>query len=116
MEPWGRANRNRCRRKYLMSIRLYPEDCHAIDLLLDQGIRAEGGNKGRSLTSSTSSVAQDRVAAIQSVLGLLEFMPAPPPPANLIKKTLALIESAPQTIDGAPHMPAMHAHRGQPSA
>jgi hypothetical protein len=99
-----------------MSIRLYPEDCHAIDLLLDQGTRAAGGNLGRSITASASSIAQDRLAAVQRVLGLLELMPAPQPPPDLIKKTLARIEEAPRSVRGPVQLPGMQAHRGQPSA
>ena len=99
-----------------MSIRLYPEDCHAIDLLLDQGSRAAGRNVGKSVTSSASAIAQDRLAAVQRVLGLLAFMPEPQPPADLVKKTLALIEYAPATARSSAAMPGMHAHPGQPSA
>jgi hypothetical protein len=96
-----------------MSIRLYPEDCHAIDLLLDQGIRAAGC---RSVTSSATAIAHDRLAAVGRVLCLLELMPAPAPPADLVKKTLARVEAAPRSVHGTAPMPGMHAQRGQPSA
>ena len=75
-----------------MSLQLYPEDCHAIDLVMDQGSRAA---RPGSLTTAAQSVAQERVIAVQRMLRLLELMPAPEPPANLVRKTLARIESAP---------------------
>jgi hypothetical protein len=102
-------------KEYPMSVQLHPEDCRAIDLLLDQGVRAGGVNNARSLTSSTSAVDRDRLVAVQRVLGLLAMMPAPEPPANLISKTLARIERAPSPAAHAP-APMMRYHRDQPSA
>jgi hypothetical protein len=99
-----------------MSIRINPEDCHAIDLVLDQGTRAAPGQPGRSVTTSAASISQDHLAAVQRVLGLLDLLTAPQPPADLVKRTLARIEAAPLLAHGSAEMPGMHIHRGQPLA
>ena len=98
-----------------MNVRIRPEDAAAVDLLLDRAVSARGngngGGNGDGLmfaATSHAGVSNDRVAAVERVLHVLDAMPNGEPSPDLIQRTLQRIEAgtpstmrptAPQLID-----------------
>jgi hypothetical protein len=77
-----------------MMPRLRDEDRLAVDLLLDRAVTSSGGN-GQSGTGFTpvNSGATEHVAKVQSLLRVLEMMPAEEPPSDLVAKTIRRVEA-----------------------
>ena len=84
-----------------MSVRLRDTDALAVDLILDRAAAAQG-NGGTGTTSqatlfgsaaSHARVSNDRVAAVEKVLKLLEVMPLPEPAQDLVQRTLDRLET-----------------------
>jgi hypothetical protein len=84
-----------------MNVRLSPEDAAAVDLLLDRAAtaRVNGGdaNDGMTFASAAAaghaSVSNERIAAAERVLHVLDAMPKNEPSDNLLQRTLARVES-----------------------
>jgi hypothetical protein len=70
-----------------MAKHLGNEDRQTIDLLLDGAARSQTG--GISLQGVTSN---DRISAAQRLLSLIDAMPSAEPPADLVERTLRLID------------------------
>ena len=114
-----------------MNVRLRDEDRRAVDLLLDRAATGSGvhpigagngngnghgnGHSGTAFTAVDSGV-QARLPGVQSVLQVLDMMPAEEPPQDLLGRTLRRLESeianhpstlrAPQPSLGTPmHQP-----------
>ena len=69
--------------------RLRDEDRLAVDLLLD---RAASGN-GRTGFTPVNAGAQGQLAKVQSVLKVLDMLPADEPPADLVARTLRRLDA-----------------------
>src|SRR5687768_12336811 len=78
-----------------MSVRLRDTDALAVDLILDRAAAAQdnGGSAQATLYASHARVSNDRVAAVEKVLKLLEVMPSPEPTQDLLQRTLDRLES-----------------------
>jgi len=85
-----------------MSVRLRDTDALAVDLILDRAAAAQGnGGTGSSTgqptlfgsASSHARVSNDRVAAVEKMLKLLDGMPAPEPAQDLVQRTLERLEA-----------------------
>ena len=76
-----------------MSKRLSSEDCHAVDLLLE---RPEANGNGALVdmvfARPIKPKFEARLDAVETILSVLEKMPAPEPPKDLVARTLAAIE------------------------
>lgn len=79
-----------------MAKHLGNEDRQSIDLLLDGAARSQTG--GVSLQGVASN---SRVSAAQRVLALLDVMPSEEPPADLVERTMRLIDRSSPRRDHA---------------
>ena len=101
-----------------MNKKLREADARAVDLILDRAVAAQGnggGNGGMFAATMTShlAVSNERVAAAEKVLHLLNAMPSTEPASDLLQRTLDRIAAststpmrgqAPSLIDmGRPH-------------
>jgi hypothetical protein len=103
-----------------MNQKLREADARAVDLILDRAVAAQGngggGNGGMFATTMTAShvaVSNERVAAAEKMLHLLDAMPVGEPASDLVQRTLDRIAAstaspmrgqAPSLIDmGRPH-------------
>lgn len=73
-----------------MTKRLGESDRRAVDLLLDRSTGAAGDG---SYVAHAQAATEPGIQAVQRVLNLLERLPAEEPPADLIARTLARIDS-----------------------
>jgi hypothetical protein len=85
-----------------MNVTLGQEDRRAVDLLLDRTATAASANSGAAhpvfATADTST--GNRVMRAQRLLSLLDQLPGEEPPADLIKRTLQLVEQFSQEQAG----------------
>jgi len=103
-----------------MNMKLREADARAVDLILDRAVAAKangnGGNGGMfasTMTASHAGVSNERVAAAEKVLHLLDAMPMSEPAPDLAQRTLERIaassaspmrSASPSLIDlGRPH-------------
>jgi hypothetical protein len=101
-------------------MKLREADARAVDLLLDRALTARGnggdGNGGMfaaAMATSHIDVSNERIAAVERVLHLLDAMPANEPASDLVQRTLDRVAAssagpmrsqAPSLIDvGRPH-------------
>ena len=61
--------------------KLHPDDCKAVDILLDQG-------QGSMGFASSTSVDHARIGAVQKVLGLLDLLTSDEPASDLVTRTI----------------------------
>ena len=88
-----------------MNVRLRQDDAAAVDLLLDRAVAAHGngnGNGGNGAGHVTFAaapatghigVSNDRVAAVERVLHVLDAMPQGEPSPDLLQRTLRRVEA-----------------------
>jgi hypothetical protein len=81
-----------------MTKRLKDEDAKAIDMLLDRETQGSSqnaaGNGGSSHARPLSNPSlAPRMAAAEKILSTLSNMPAPEPAADLVSRTMHLIET-----------------------
>ena len=87
----------------VMNVTLRPEDRNAIDLLLDRGAAAAGdGNAGGATFAPADPAMGQRVARVQKLLHLLDAVPQPQPPQDLVARTLRFIDQAAHQPVGRP--------------
>jgi hypothetical protein len=80
-----------------MSLQLSQEDQRAVDLILDRVATAKGNGNGNGQDVQLIYAASDpslgeRASRVQRLLHLLDAMPAPEVPADLLGRTLELVE------------------------
>lgn len=89
------------------------DDARAIDLLLNSGNELDqpgyawGHVEGHMKSNSSS---EPRLKGAERILQLLDTLPAPEPPSDLVARTMARIESA----DASTHFFAREADRAMP--
>jgi hypothetical protein len=95
-----------------MTRKLNEADRAAVDLVFDRILSAAdgksssgNGNGGDGVVVMTPAVSEERLSAVQRILGVLETMPAPEPPADLATRTLQGVARA-AALDGATFTPA----------
>ena len=73
-----------------MTRKLNEADRAAVDMLFDRiNAASNGGNgNGDSVYAAAGAVSEERLAAVQKVLSLLDEVPAMEPPADLAVRTL----------------------------
>ena len=76
-----------------MSVRLRDTDALAVDLILDRAAAAQDNAGQATLIASHARVSNDRVAAVEKVLKLLEVMPSPEPAQDLLQRTIDRLDS-----------------------
>lgn len=73
--------------------RLRDEDRLAVDLLLDRAVTSSGdGPAGTGFTPVNGGTAE-QVAKVQSLLRVLDLMPAEEPPGDLMARTIRRVEA-----------------------
>jgi hypothetical protein len=81
-----------------MNRKLSPADAMAVDLILDRAATAqangngEGGTTSFGTASSHARVSNERIAAAEKVLKLLDLVPPHDPTSDLVQRTLGRIE------------------------
>ncbi len=86
-----------------MTRKLNQSDRQAVDLVLDQMAK---GQDGDGVIAVGAPPTEPRVEALGKILSVLENMPAAEPPADLVKRTLQLIErGTPQPAQTRPVPP-----------
>jgi hypothetical protein len=99
----------------IMRVNLTEEDKRAIDLLLDQGLSADATSSGR--TGYAAPAIDDiraRLRKASSVLSLLQHLPVAEPPADLVARTMRLIDDPENASEGRfvpPNAPFFDANR-----
>ena len=85
-----------------MMPRLRDEDRLAVDLLLDRAVTSSGenGQAGTGYTPANGGTAE-QVAKVQSLLRVLDLMPAEEPPADLMARTIRRVEAESAAQDPA---------------
>ena len=106
-----------------MNVRLRQDDAAAVDLLLDRAVSARGNGNGAGgdgngghvtfAAGSHAGVSNDRLAAVERVLHVLDAMPQTEPSPDLLQRTLQRVDAgaaspmrqtAPTLIDASrPH-------------
>jgi hypothetical protein len=80
-----------------MNVRLRQEDAAVVDLLLDRAVSAQGnGNGGNGMTYAApghAGTSNDRIAAAERVLHVLDAMPKMEPSPDLLQRTLQRIDA-----------------------
>jgi hypothetical protein len=78
-----------------MTKRLGESDRRAVDLLLDRsaGTGNGGGNGNGGYVAHAQPATEPGIQSVQRVLSLLDVLPAGDPPADLIARTMARIDS-----------------------
>ena len=78
-----------------MTKRLGERDRRAVDLLLDRSTGTENGdgngNGNGGYVAHAALATEPGIAAVQSVLSLLDMLPADEPPADLLERTMSRI-------------------------
>ena len=73
-----------------MTRKLNEADRAAVDLMFDRiNTAANGGNGSDGVYAAAGAVSEERLAAVQKVLSLLDEMPSIEPPADLAARTIA---------------------------
>ena len=78
-----------------MMPRLRDEDRLAVDLLLDRAVTGSNGNgNGHSPSAFTpvSGAVPEQLGKVQSLLHVLDMLPAEEPPADLLARTMRRVE------------------------
>lgn len=84
-----------------MRMNLTDEDKRAIDLLLDQGLSASATSGGRAgYVAPAVDDVRARMRRAGEVLSLLQHMPVAEPPADLVARTMRLIDAPENAQDG----------------
>jgi len=96
-----------------MSKRLSVEDRHAVDLLLER----PDAHGRKSLVEMVfarpvGGTFEERLDAVEKILNVLNAMPAPEPPKNLVNKTMDRIAAA-ELEPSAAHRPRQSGRRDQ---
>jgi len=96
-----------------MTKRLGDRDRRAVDLLLDRSAgAADGDGNGNGGYVTHAQPAEDSsIAAVQRTLSLLDLLPAEEPPADLIARTMARIDSRGATAPLHPAAAALMTNR-----
>ena len=76
-----------------MTKRLGESDRRAVDLLLDRTTGTDNGNGNGGYVTHAQPATEPGIQAVQSVLSLLDVMPADEPAADLMARTMARIDS-----------------------
>jgi hypothetical protein len=80
-----------------MNVRLRQEDAAVVDLLLDRAVSAQGnGNGGNGMMYAApghAGTSNDRIAAAERVLHVLDAMPKMEPSPDLLQRTLQRIDA-----------------------
>ncbi len=94
-----------------MDLTLREEDRRAVDLILDRaatvGGNGNGGNGGSTGFAAADASLGERVARVHKLVHLLDAMPQFDPPADLVERTLRLVESASGMPAAELHVPDM---------
>ena len=81
-----------------MNLTLRKEDRRAVDLLLDRSVKASGKGHGDGQSQPVYATADtslgERVVRAHQLLQLLDWMPTPDPAADLVERTIRLVEEA----------------------
>jgi hypothetical protein len=83
-----------------MNKKLREADARAVDLILDRAVAARGnggGNGGMfaaTMTATHIAVSNERVAAAEKMLHLLDAMPGSEPASDLVQRTLDRIAAS----------------------
>lgn len=80
-------------------------DRRAVDLLLDRSA-GEGNGNGNAYVTHAQTATEPSIQAVQSVLTVLDLMPIDEPPADLLTRTLARIDSRSGMAAAEPMHPA----------
>lgn len=88
-----------------MMPKLRNEDRLAVDLLLDRAVASSGGN-GQTGFTQVNGAVPEQLGHVQAVLRVLDMMPADEPPADLMTRTLRLVEAETTHHDPAALRPA----------
>jgi hypothetical protein len=91
-----------------MTRKLNDADRAAVDLMFDRiNAAADGGNGngGNNVYAAAGAVPEERLAAVQKVLSLLDEMPAIEPPTDLAARTIARVNRD-ASVGTAPLAPA----------
>lgn len=87
-----------------MTPRLRDEDRLAVDLLLDRAASSAGN--GHEGFTPFHGAASEPVAKVQSLLHVLDLMPADEPPADLLSRTMRRVEEESAARDPSVLRPA----------
>jgi hypothetical protein len=86
-----------------MNLTLHEEDRQAVDLLLDGAAAIMGsGNGNQVVYAVTDASLGERVARTQKLVQLLDALPQDEPPADLLDRTLRLVEGTASHQHAAP--------------
>jgi hypothetical protein len=91
-----------------MTRKLNEADRAAVDLVFDRILSAADGSSGNghgggdNVVVMTQPVSEARLSAVQQILGVLEALPAPEPPADLATRTLQRVSRAAPTMPPGP--------------
>lgn len=77
-----------------MNVTLREEDRRAVDLILDQGVKAAAADGVGSVYTTADVSLGQRVARAQQLLHLLDNWPAAEPPVDLASRTVRLVYEA----------------------
>lgn len=74
---------------------LSPDDCAAVDLLLDNAAARPGlsGSLPSQVVKLAAGVPQPRLTAARKLLAQLDRLPPAEPPADLVARTMAAIDA-----------------------
>lgn len=94
-----------------MNLTLREEDRSAVDLLLDRSPRAagdgDGNGGGATIFASADPSLGQRVAKAQQLLQLLEWLPTSEPSADLVGRTLRVVDQGGRRGAPANQIPAL---------
>lgn len=79
---------------FMMQVMIREQDRRAMDLIMDRSPTAASKTEGKSIYAAADIGIRHRVGKIEKVLGLLDNLAAADPPANMLKRTLRLIEES----------------------
>jgi hypothetical protein len=99
-----------------MSLQLSQEDQRAVDLLLDRVATVKGdGNGGghdQPVYVATDPSLAERTSRVQKLLRLLDAMPAPDAPGDLVARTMDFVERSVARQPVAPDLQALLSSQG----
>jgi hypothetical protein len=103
-----------------MTPRLRDEDRLAVDLLLDQAVTEAGNGLGNGHVptgfTQVNGAVQERLAAVEKVLHVLDLLPAEEPPADLMGRTMRRLEAESARDPAALRPPAVETGMQMPHA
>ena len=90
-----------------MSVKLRTSDRRAIDLLMDRA--AVVAPNGKPVVTYAEPALRERVFRVEQLLEALDALETPEPPADLVERTLRLVEGSSSVANVADRLhPALH--------